>query len=182
MIEVNAFTHPEPFERKTIRSFIAETLLRIDRADLVTRYGLGEFSVNVLSVRRTLVEKILGTIKDSYHPDPVAQLSNRIRHLYDICLILRQKTFQDFVQSQAFQELVARCLAEEKQSLLNAAWLDNDLSQAPLFKHFSTWQPRLDTIYRGLFSNLVYGSLPPMEEIAERFSFIQNHLLPPQKA
>ncbi|MCB1052502.1 MAG: nucleotidyl transferase AbiEii/AbiGii toxin family protein [Acidobacteria bacterium] len=27
LIEVNAFTHPEPFERKTIRSFIAETLI-----------------------------------------------------------------------------------------------------------------------------------------------------------
>ncbi|MCB1052501.1 MAG: nucleotidyl transferase AbiEii/AbiGii toxin family protein [Acidobacteria bacterium] len=156
--------------------------MKIDRADLVTRYALGEFSVNVLSVKRTLVEKILGALKDSYHPDPVAQLSNRIRHLYDICLILRQKTFQDFVQSQAFQELVARCLAEEKQSPLNAAWLDHDLSQAPLFKQFSTWLPRLDATYRGLFSDLVYGTLPPMEEIAERLSLIQDHLLPPQKA
>ncbi|MEE8059029.1 MAG: nucleotidyl transferase AbiEii/AbiGii toxin family protein [Pseudomonadales bacterium] len=89
LIEVNAFTNPEPFERMTLQSAIAEELINNDREELVKLFQLQGFDIDVLSVRRTLTEKILGVIKDSYHENPVAKLSDRIRHLYDICMILK---------------------------------------------------------------------------------------------
>ncbi len=86
------------------------------RMDLVAQFSLERFSIHVLSVRRTLVEKMLGVIKDSYNDDPVAKLSDRIRHLYDICLILREDEYRGFVQSDEFKSLYNLCIEDEKSS------------------------------------------------------------------
>lgn len=177
MIEVNAFTHPEPYELRQIQTLIAETLPKLERADLIARFGLEGFSVNVLSVRRTLVEKMLGLIKDSYSPAPVARLSGRIRHLYDICLILRQHEYKAFVQSDEFIPLCAICIAEEKAGQFeNSDYFERPLAGAPLFLDFEKWREPLEATYKGVFSNLVYGELPEMDEIVQVLAFIRSNL------
>jgi len=80
---------------------------------LIGQYELEGFSINVLSVRRTLVEKILGVIKDSYNDDPVAKLSDRIRHLYDICQILKHDEYRNFVAGKDFKPLCELCIKDE---------------------------------------------------------------------
>ena len=60
LVEVNAFTKPEPFESRELQTLIAEVLAKKGEPELVTQYALEGFSVNVLSVRRTLVEKLIG--------------------------------------------------------------------------------------------------------------------------
>lgn len=112
LVEVNAFTHlePEQCEARELQTFIAEVLAKKGKMDLIAQFSLESFSINVLPVRRTLVEKMLGIIKDSYNDDPVAKLSDRIRHLYDICLILRKDEYRNFVQSDAFKPLCDLCI------------------------------------------------------------------------
>ncbi len=117
LIEINAFTNPEPFERKRIATLIAEVLQDNNREDLIQEYQLESFNINVLSVQRTLVEKLLRVIKDSYHEDPIAALSNRMRHLYDITQILKQQEYNYFVGSQEFHQLCEICIKDEQQGL-----------------------------------------------------------------
>ena len=179
LIEVNAFTHPEPYELRPIQTLIAENLSKIDRADLIVRFGLEGFSVNVLSVRRTLVEKMLGLIKDSYSPDPLARLSDRIRHLYDITLILRQEEYRAFVQSDEFMPLCAICIEEEKAGPFeNSEYFEKPLAEAPLFSDFDKWRTPLESTYRGVFADLVYGDMPDMKEVMQALKLIKIHLNP----
>lgn len=79
LLEINAFTRLEPYELRELKTFIAEVLEEKDQQQLIDQFGLQSYCVNVLSVKRTLVEKMLGVIKDSYHTDPIAKLSDRIR-------------------------------------------------------------------------------------------------------
>ncbi len=177
LLEVNAFTNPEPSEFRSIQSFIAETLLMQDRADLITRFGLESFSINVLSVKRTLVEKMLGVIKDSYYENPVERLSDRIRHLYDICLILREEEYKNFVQSLEFVSLCKSCIVDEKLGMLgNSECLENKLVDAPLFTEFSNWRTSLETTYDGVFVDLVFGEKPEMDEIVMALSFLHDNI------
>lgn len=177
LVEVNAFTHPEPYERCEIRSLIADTLTEQNRTDLIAQFELESCSINVLSVRRTLIEKMLGVIKDSYNENPVARLSNRIRHLYDICLILRGDEHKMFVQSDDFGPLCVQCIADEKAGFFEYAdCLESPLGEAPLFSTFETWRPALETTYNGTFSDLVYGELPAMTEIGEALRFLHDNL------
>ena len=177
LIEVNAFTHPEPYELRQIQTLIAETLPILGRADLIADFGLEHFSINVLSVRRTLVEKMLGIIKDSYSENPVDRLSVRIRHLYDICLILRQDEYRAFVQGEEFKLLCEICIADEKAGFsLQADCFEKPLSDAPLFSAFEKWRPTLENTYRGIFADLVFGEMPDMDEIRHALGFLHENL------
>ncbi len=157
LIEVNSFTNPEPFEMRKLQTFIAEMLTQRDEYELIETYELQDFNIQVLSVERTLVEKILGVIKDSYDDDPVQKLSDRIRHLYDICLILKHDEYRDFVACDGFAALRNKCIEDEQKVFPDTADLfDRPLSEAPLFKNFEKWRPTLAGTYSGVFADLVY--------------------------
>ncbi len=177
LIEVNAFSHPEPYELKQIQTLIAETLPTLGRTDLIAQFGLESFSVNVLSVKRTLVEKMLGLIKDSYSAYPVGRLSDRIRHLYDICLILRQDEYRAFVQSDEFMPLCAICIADEKAGFSeHTDCFEKPLAEAPLFSDFEKWRIPLEATYRGIFADLVFGEMPSMDEIVQALVFLNENI------
>jgi len=177
LVEVNAFTQPEPFESRELQTLIAEVLIEKDEAALILKYELENFSINVLSVRRTLVEKMLGVIKDSYNDDPVSKLSDRIRHLYDICQILKHDEYRKFVASEDFKPLCELCIEDEKAGFfVYSNCLEHPLVDAPIFSEFGDWRASLGAIYTGVFSSLVYGELPTMNEIEETLSFIKENL------
>ncbi len=148
-----------------------------EREDLIEQYELEGFSINVLSVKRTLVEKLLGAIKDSYQEDPVARLSQRIRHLYDICLIMRQEEFRAFVASKEFIRLCHACIEDEKQGFFDySECLELPLGDAPLFSEFRSWMPSLQRTYDGVFADLVYEELPELIDTEETLNFIKEYL------
>lgn len=132
----------------------------------------------MLSIRRTLVEKILGVIKDSYHDDPVGRLSVRIRHLYDICQILQSEESLAFLKSPAFKELCDICIADEKSGGFDdACFLNNPLIDAPIFSSFPAWSGSLRSVYDGDFSDLVYGGKPSIDKIGGSLKKIKAALL-----
>lgn len=177
LIEINAFTNPEPFETKSIESLIAESLHNEPQSGLVIEFGLESFSLQVLSIHRTLVEKILGCVRDSYGENPTQQISNRIRHLYDICQILKLSQARKFVGSSEFIPMCNTCIQDDIMGgFKNAEWMKKPLSEAPIFKQFEDWKPTLDSTYSGVFADLVYGDLPSMEEIEEALQFIRGKL------
>lgn len=178
LIEVNCFTQPEPFESMTLQTMIADILVQYKRQELILQHSLQSFEVNVLTVRRTLVEKVLAVTKDSYHEKPVDKLSERIRHLYDICLIIRQEEIRNFIDSDEFNSLCKKCIDDEKRGLFDAAgYLQKPLSQAPLFEQLEDWAVLLEPTYRGNFSQLVYGELPDFTEIKQALEFLHARLL-----
>ena len=179
LIEVNTFTNPEPYERKIIQSMIAVMLIREERQDLIEQYELGSFELNVLSVYRTLIEKLLGIIKDSYFEDPIARLTIRIRHIYDICMILREPANRNFVSSDDFSGLCQSCIADEIESWGEGqtAYLKDGLHAAPLFNKFDEWWPGLESTYTNNFADLVYGDLPDVKEIKDTLDFLYKELI-----
>ncbi|MEJ2682142.1 MAG: nucleotidyl transferase AbiEii/AbiGii toxin family protein [Gammaproteobacteria bacterium] len=177
LIEVNAFTRPEPFEPLEIQSLIAEVLVEQSLDDIVGQYALQPFKINVLSIKRTLVEKLLGVVKDSYKDDPVAALAKRIRHLYDLHFILGLEEYQDFLCSDAFSVMCETCIQDEKDGFFGYSdCLEKPLIEAPLFSGFSEWSTKFQQIYEGDFADLVYGELPPLADIADTLNFIKNSL------
>ena len=177
LIEINAFTRPEPFEMRELKTLIAEDLLSKGKTDLIARFGLDGFSIKVLSPKRTLTEKMLRIIKDSYSNDPVAELSKHIRHLYDICLVLRHDEYQDFIASNEFKSLCDKCIEDEKAGgFENSNCFEKPLVEAPLFFDFEIWCNSLNETYTGVFSQLVHGDLPDIAEISDALALLRKHL------
>ena len=177
LIEVNTFTKPEPFEKRELQSLVADFLTAVGETTLIAQYELESFSINVLSVQRTLIEKILGVIKDSYSDQPVAKLSARIRHLYDICLILRSDEHRNFFTTDEFTHLFKNCIEDEIKSFGDPhKYFERKLIEAPIFSNFEKWRPSLELTYSTTFSDLVYGDLPAMYEVLNTVIFIKEKL------
>lgn len=178
IVEVNAFTYPEPHEVRQIQSLVAEYLAKRGHNDIIAEYSLEPFELNVLSVRRTLVEKILCVAKHSAVEDPINHLAVRVRHLYDITMILRQSDLRKFVSGKGFAELSKHCIAEDKATM--GGWTTDvqvtDIKATPIFDMPLEWGPKLLNTYKGEFAELVIGELPDFEEILDSLSFIKRHL------
>ena len=66
IIEVNSFANPFPYHKLEIKSFITEFLEQTNSKDLIKKYELEPFTLNVLDKKQTLLEKIVSLIRFSF--------------------------------------------------------------------------------------------------------------------
>jgi len=91
IIEVNSFANPYPYLKIEMQSMIGEHLEKNNQTELVRKYGLGSFSVNVLDLKQTLIEKLVSLLRFSYADNSLEQLSGKIRHFYDLYYLANDK-------------------------------------------------------------------------------------------
>lgn len=165
LLEINAFTDPEPADSIPISSLIHDLLLEMSRDDLVVQFKLRSFPLEVLSVERTLCEKVMGLVRASYEQDPIPELRRRIRHFYDIAMILRQPAYQSFASSDKFAPLIQQVMASDRRSMPGAErWLSDAPADALIFADTeSSWKSIRDE-FRGNFRDLLYDEDLPSDD------------------
>ena len=167
LIELNSFARPEPSATMPIATLIHDFLIEAGRTDLIRRHELESFGIPVLCVERTLCEKIMGLVRAGHEADAVAEFRRRIRHFYDIVMIMRATQYREFVDSDAFVELIADVREWDRQSMPGAsAWLDPPLNEAVIVADAETLWSRIRSEFRGNFKDMVYGdSVPDDDEV-----------------
>lgn len=81
IIETGLMTPTSPSQPGEVMSFIGEYLLRIGRTDLIERYELERFSLNVVTLERAFTDKVFA-IADYYLNGEIPPRQSR--HLYDL--------------------------------------------------------------------------------------------------
>ena len=167
VLELNSFASPDPSATMPIATLIHDFLVEADRTDLVLRHELEPFRAQVLSVERTLCEKIMGLVRAGHEKDATADFRRRIRHFYDIVMIMRKRKYRDFVTSDAFVELIAEVREWDRQSMPGAAvWLDPPLGEAMIVAGAENLWKEIRSEFRGSFKAMVYSdSLPDDDEV-----------------
>lgn len=89
----------EPYTKANVSSFIYEMMLNNNQQDLIDKYNMNPFEVLVLNPTRTLCEKIMSLVRFSHTHEPITDLRNKIRHAYDIHLMLYEDKLNSFFQS-----------------------------------------------------------------------------------
>lgn len=90
----------EPYTTGTVSSYIYEMMLKTDQQDVINQYQMTPFDVLVLSTERTLCEKIMSLVRFSQTEEPIADLNNKIRHTYDIHMLLKDAELNSFFNSK----------------------------------------------------------------------------------
>lgn len=57
-LEIGSSVRPDPYSRKSMKTYIQEFLEENDGTDDVLKYELQEISLNVLNIERTFVDKL----------------------------------------------------------------------------------------------------------------------------
>lgn len=178
LVEINAFAEPDPARIMPVASLVGEHLKAAGRDDLIDQFGLRPFKILVLSVERTLCEKIMGLVRAGYEKDPLDYFRRRIRHIYDIVMILRSSEYRDFLRSEAFPKLLERVKASDRRTMpRSSVWLDPPLGEAMIFANTEELWANIGREFHRDFKDMVYGdNLPSDDEVIEAIALIQNAL------
>lgn len=156
---------------------IAEFLTDSARPDEIIKYGLQSFSVPVLTPFRTFCEKIMSLVRFSCSEDPIADLRNKIRHIYDVHLLLQDHRIHEEMKSPRFDVLLVQVAQDDFNAYKNnRTFLYQHPKDSLLFREpDSTWA-KLKTTYVGTFRDLVTSELPSEDAVLKTLFIIQDRL------
>jgi len=167
----------EPFEKGKVSSLIYEMIIETNQQQIADEYGLNPFEVNVLSPKRTFCEKIMSLVRFSYTANPIEDLNNKIRHLYDLNQMLKNKKIKKFFETEGFDKLLVIVANDDMLSFKSGnEWLQNHPTQAMMFKESASVWEKLRTTYFSTFNKLVYGELPSENEILETLNKLSERM------
>ena len=177
IVESTWLGHFEPYTTGTVSSYIYEMMLKTNQQDIINQYGMNPFDVLVLRTERTLCEKLMSLVRFSQTEQPITDLSNKIRHTYDIHMVLKDAELNSFFNSKEFDVMLLKVANDDVISFKNNnKWLSNHPINTILFSETeNTWNQIKDT-YETSFKELVFGEFPSENEIMNTLKVVAERL------
>jgi predicted nucleotidyltransferase component of viral defense system len=170
IVELNSFANPFPYHKLGIQSMIGEYLQSKNQDELLKKYDLAAFEVNVLDKEQTLIEKLVSLIRFSFDENPVESISGKIRHFYDLYYLLQDETCMQYVNSAEFKTQFCNVIEHDKQQFDEPKdWNNKNIQDSPLIKDFYSIWAKLKTTYTKELSILAYTEIPNEEEVSDSF-------------
>lgn len=177
IVESTWLGHFEPYTTGTVSSYIYEMMLKENQQDIINQYGMNPFDVLVLRTERTLCEKLMSLVRFSQTEHPITDLSNKIRHTYDIHMMLKDAKLKSFFNSKEFDVMLLKVANDDVISFKNNNnWLSNHPINTILFSETeNTWNQIKDT-YETSFKELVFGEFPSENKIMNTLKVVAERL------
>ena len=167
----------EPYTTGTVSSYIYEIMLQNNQSDVINEYDMNPFNVLILSTERTLCEKIMSLVRFSQTEEPITNLSNKIRHTYDIHMILKDIDLNSFFNSTEFDSMLLKVANDDVLSFKNNnKWLSNHPITTILFSDTENVWNQIKSAYETSFKELVFGKFPKEKEIMNTLIAVANRL------
>ncbi len=179
ILEATWLGNYEPFTSEEVSSYVFEVMKLTGQEALIREYGLQPFKVQVLSIERTFCEKIMSLVRFSQMDDPYTNLSNKIRHVYDIHLMLSDGSIKSFFESAEFYKMLVQVGKDDFISYKNNnAWLEEHPCSALIFKDPEVTWNHIKSTYRTIFKELVIGKSPNEKDLIDTLKKIEKRMKP----
>lgn len=177
VVEATWLGNFEPYSEMQVCSYVYEMMKSQGRDELIEQYNMAPFTIQVLSKLRTFCEKIMSLVRFSRTEEPIDDLRNKIRHVYDIHQMLKDGEIQQFFESSGFDDMLIKVGNDDMIGYKNNNdWIPEHPSTAIIFdKPQETWE-QLSTAYKGDFKDLVTGELPAEGELIETLEQVATRL------
>lgn len=174
IVEINSFANPYPYVKLEIESFITQFLRETGKEQLIEKWDMAPFELNVLDKRRTVCEKLVSLLRFSFTPQPIVGLKEKIRHFYDLHALSNDTECRDYLGQGFVSDL--KDLWRHDQSVFDTpeGWQRMNIEDAPLLKNFPQLWKELSTYYSDELGQLAYRPIPLPEEIEESMTEILN--------
>jgi len=167
----------EPYTEMKVSSYIYEMMKGKGQEDLIDKYNLSPFIVQTLGKERTFCEKIMSLVRFSRTENPIPDLRNKIRHVYDVHQMLANDEVERFFASDEFDNMILKVGKDDMRGYKNNNdWIPIHPASSIIFdKSKETWR-LLSPEYNGNFKDLVTGELPAEESIVKTLERIYTRL------
>ena len=104
-------------------------------------------------------------------------MTKKIRHTYDLHLLLENKDLSVYFKSNDFEEMLLKVANDDVASFKNNnKWLQYHPAEAKIFVELETVWDILKVTYNGDFKKLVYGDIPNPDDILKTLTLIKERL------
>ncbi|MFP4471321.1 MAG: nucleotidyl transferase AbiEii/AbiGii toxin family protein [Bacteroidales bacterium] len=177
VVEATWLGNFEPFSEMQVSSYIYEMMKVKSQDELIKQYKMAPFTIQVLSKLRTICEKIMSLVRFSRSEDPIADLRNKIRHVYDIHQMLKDEEIRQFFESSDFDDMLKKVGNDDMISYKNNNdWIPEHPSTALIFSNSKETWKQLSAEYNGKFKDLVTGELPVENDIIKTLIAVSDRL------
>ena len=177
LIEINTYANPYPYQKQQINSLVSDYLLTLNRTDLLEKYNLLPFSVNVLDKSRTMLEKLVSLLRFSFAENPSTELAKKIRHFYDLYYLANNKECAKYIQSIDFQKDLQKLFTHDQQEFDEPqGWQTKLIKNSPLITEFPHLWSTLRETYLSELPMLAFSTIPEEKEIGKTFIEIMKNV------
>lgn len=93
-LEIGSSVRPDPYGKKTFKTYIQEFLETHNGKDDIKRFELESVELNVLNIERTFVDKLMSVKRHAM----CGTLGNKVRHIYDVTRLYTLPEIQAFLE------------------------------------------------------------------------------------
>ena len=177
IVEINSFANPYPYQKVEVQSIIGKFYQSHNATELVEKYNLHPFHLNVLDKRQTMLEKVVSLVRFSFDENPVKSITGKIRHFYDLFYLLSDEDCTKYVESENFKKDFIN-LIEHDKIIFNdpAGWSQKDFNQSVLITNFDELWDNLKASYRSELLQIAFSKIPDEKEVRDRIKTLIDRL------
>ena len=167
----------EPYSEMKVSSFITDMMRENGQNELIESYNMSPFMLQVLSKERTFCEKIMSLVRFSKTDTPIADLRNKIRHIYDIHQMLKDEDITLFFNSPDFDKMLNKVGSDDLVSFKNNNdWVYEHPVNAMIFDNPKEIWGQISSEYHTNFKDLVTGDFPLEKQLIDTLNIVAERL------
>ncbi len=173
IIEASWLGSHEPYIIENVSFYIGDMMKAFGQEELINKYNLQPFQVKVLSKERTICEKVMSLVRFSHTDKPYADLTKKIRHIYDIHMMLQNDEVKSFLNSAEFDLMLNIVGKDDLLSFKNNNdWLSKHPKEAIIFSDIAATWNKINSTFNTTFKGMVLGDLPEEKELIKTLKLV----------
>lgn len=148
-LEIGSSIRPDPYSKKTLKTYIQEFLEEHDGAEDITKYELEEISLNVLNIERTFVDKLMSVKRHAI----CGTIDKKVRHIYDVTRLFELQEIKDFLEDTDELKRLIEITKATDSYYLEKRNISKEYDPTGAYD-FDSWKRYLDEQVRSTYENL----------------------------
>lgn len=148
-LEIGSSVRPDPFSKKTLKTYIQEFLEEHDGADDIEKYGLRDITLNVLNVERTFVDKLMSVKRHAI----CSTIDKKARHIYDVVRLFSLPEIKSFLNDKDELKRLLDITKQTDSYYLEKRNISQEYDPTGAYD-FDSWKHHLDEQVRATYKNL----------------------------
>ena len=173
-LEIGSSVRPDPFSKRSMKTYIQEYLDAKGMHNVVEEFDLQEVNVNTLDITRTFLDKVMSVKRHAI----CGTLPRKVRHIYDVTVLLDRSDIQKFLKdTEHLTQLLS--LTKETDSLyLQKRNISEEYDPMRAYA-FENWKQyfndEIRSRYETLHEDLLYTSdRQSFKKVIQAFEFISQ--------
>lgn len=148
-LEIGSSVRPDPYSKKTLKTYIQEFLEEHDGADDIEKFGLKDITLNVLNIERTFVDKLMSVKRHAI----CGSIEKKVRHIYDVARLFSLPEIQTFLADKDELKRLIEITKQTDSYYLKKRNISQEYNPTGEYD-FASWKHHLNDEIRSTYENL----------------------------